>query len=438
MFGKSKQANELARDAQVLMKYGRFEDAIPVCQRLVEIWPSLVGGWEELGYALLKVQRFDEAVTAYDRALALERPNTQQLGLAAHRNRLHALLRLNRLDDALAAADVILTRAPKDQYAWMCRGLVCAQRKHFDDAEKALLNAVDLKPTDQALWRLTRFYADDLHAYDKALEIIERLLASKPNSGSVWQMKGYVLSQSGKRQEACTAFERAIVCGTLADAEVGNLWNNIGDALLYLGRYQDSLVALDKGAALAPGNAYLFITRGEVFSHIERESEALACYEAALQAEPALLIAQTDIAAALVALGSLDEAKVHLDTVFAVNANYGCAWYVTGMRETVLGHFDDALAACDKAIALEPRHASHYVAFAELLLKLDDPEHACQVIDRALALDPYDARSWRIKAAALRAAGREGEATEIERRSAAMLAEQIAQVDAYLKAQGGS
>ncbi len=54
-------------------------------------------------------------------------------------------------------------------------------------------------------------------------------------------------------------------------------------------------------------------------------------------------------------------------------------------------------------------------------------------------LDPYYARAWRVNARALRAAGREEEADAAERRGEELLAEQTAQVEAYLrsKAQPG-
>jgi tetratricopeptide (TPR) repeat protein len=222
----------------------------------------------------------------------------------------------------------------------------------------------------------------------------------------------------------------------LSDAAKGNLWIDMSHALICQGRFRDALVAVDNGVALALGNSLLLINRGEVYSHLGREAEALACYEEAHAAQPDALLPQIDIAAALVTLGLLDEAKAQLDAVLAVDGEHGCAWYVTGMRETALDHFDDALDAFDKSIILEPGHASHYAAFAELLLKLEDPVHAGQVIERALAIDAFDARTWRIKAQALRAAGKLEEADEAERHGAALLAEQTAQVDAYLQAKG--
>ena len=462
----------LSTRAIALLQAGKFAEALPLCQELVALTPESAAAWSNLGWALMQNHRLDEAIAACETALtlnpnnrwawgnkgvALSRLGRHEEALAAYdraceldpggllhgrthpyRNRLWPLLQLRRFDEVIIVADELLRYLPNDVEIWVKRGQALAGLRRYAEAEETFLFASELKSPEAALSQLAIFYAGNMRAYDKALTVVDRLFAYRPNDVSSWNLRGYVLSASGAYEKALGAFERAMACDGLSDATLGGLWNSRGDALMRLGRFQDALIALDKSAALAPGNAYSFITRGEVYSHIERESEALACYEAAHKAQPAVLLAQTNIAAALVALGPLDEAKTHLDAVLAINAEHGCAWYVIGFRETELGHYDDALAALDKSITLEPTHAAHYAAFAELLLKLDDPEHACRVIERALALDPIDARSWKIKAQALRAAGKLEEAAEAERRGAELLAEQTAQVDAYLQAQGGS
>ncbi|HEX6817700.1 MAG TPA: hypothetical protein VF120_04945, partial [Ktedonobacterales bacterium] len=81
-----------------------------------------------------------------------------------------------------------------------------------------------------------------------------------------------------------------------------------------------------------------------------------------------------------------------------------------------------------------PIHATYALA----LVAQGNPSEALRAVDYALSIDPFEARTWKIKAQALRAAGREGEAAEAERRGVELLAEQTAQVDAYLQAQGGS
>ena len=67
-----------------------------------------------------------------------------------------------------------------------------------------------------------------------------------------------------------------------------------------------------------------------------------------------------------------------------------------------LGRFEEALAACDRALALDPNDAS-WNNKGNALNDLGRYEEALAAYDRALALDPNVAMAWNNKGGALNA-----------------------------------
>ena len=75
-----------------------YEKAIDDYEKAVGHYPNLYQAHSSLGYALRKIERFDESLAAYNRSLAIN-PNYHE----AIEYRGEAYLGLNRLDDAKAA-----------------------------------------------------------------------------------------------------------------------------------------------------------------------------------------------------------------------------------------------------------------------------------------------------------------------------------------------
>lgn len=104
------------------------------------------------------------------------------------------------------------------------------------------------------------------------------------------------------------------------------------------------------------------------------------------------------------------------------------------MLEARGGQHGAAMTAFTTAIARTPEYAPTYTEFARLLLTTGDTLRASDEADHAVTLEPFDARAWAVKAQTLRAVGHIEQASEAERHGAALLADQQAQVDAYLAA----
>ena len=69
-------------------------------------------------------------------------------------------------------------------------------------------------------------------------------------------------------------------------------------------------------------------------------------------------------------------------------------WLDSAEEAFYSGHFRDALAALEQALALNPQDASAWANKGVTLARLDRPEDALGALEQALALDPQDADAW--------------------------------------------
>jgi tetratricopeptide (TPR) repeat protein len=305
--------------------------------------------------------------------------------------------------------------------------------KRFDDAEESLLTAIDLAPTSTfALVNLSTFYCMDRRDFDQAMDVCARLLSHWPQNELSWNRKGLILHTSDRYQEAVDSYERALKCKADSILIRALTWCNYGLALIHLGRYFDALVALDRSEALRASRMWLLNGRGIIHIRIEQHGKALEFFEDAIHAKPDEATPRLNKAESLTYLERYDEAESILNEALAIEPESVDGWGVRGLLAARRERHDEAMAAFSKAIELKPYHGQAYMELATFLLTLDDAEHACQFAERATSLDAFLARAWKVKAQALRAAGRIEEADEAERRGATLLADQQAQVDAYL------
>ena len=77
-------------------------------------------------------------------------------------------------------------------------------------------------------------------------------------------------------------------------------------------------------------------------------------------------------------------------------------WYVLGNENAKNGNNDDALAAYDKALELDPAHVSTLNNKGIILARLKRFDEAIECYNKAIEIDPKYANAWYNKANALR------------------------------------
>lgn len=163
---------------------GRYVEALAFYERATQLAPDHVGAWFDLGFTLIRLERWQDAVAATERATTLD-PMLPVTWLYKG----IALTKLNRFTEALASFDEAIDRGLNRPKSWYHKGNV--------------------------LLALTR-YAEALAAYDRALELrpfSRRTWHFEPNDADIWRNKAIALHALNRTLEAWEAEQRAYELG---------------------------------------------------------------------------------------------------------------------------------------------------------------------------------------------------------------------------------
>src|SRR5262249_1488403 len=156
------------------------------------------------GAALFHLQRYEESLAAYDRALALDSESAY-----LWENKGDSFEALGRHEEALAAYERALALEPDDAGVWRAKAQPLQRLGRLDEAISAanylIDHALSLEPSYTALaraWAIKANALRNLRRNAEALEAYDRAVAIDPKDSGVWYGKGQALLNLKRYDEA--------------------------------------------------------------------------------------------------------------------------------------------------------------------------------------------------------------------------------------------
>jgi predicted Zn-dependent protease len=225
-----------------LGRAGRTEDAVASLRRALALKPDLPRAWLALGDHLSAMGDADGADAAYAAHVRHSTRDPQLMSAAS-------ALAENRIPDAEALLRAHLRQHPTDVAALRMLAEVGARLGRQEDAEALLARCLELAPNFHAA---RQHYAMVLHRGNKpaeALVEIERLLAVDPDNPGYRNLKAVVLCRTGDYVPAIAIYEQLL-------AEYpgqSRVWLSLGHALKTAGQTERAITAYRKAIAIEPG-----------------------------------------------------------------------------------------------------------------------------------------------------------------------------------------
>ena len=292
--GKTDYFRYLADD---LMKEKRYEDAIIVYQKLVDMHPGEDSFLLSLAWACHDSGRLDEAVDCFERLLNVELQREVFTGFAFdelvrifkekgdYERLVHicervtaaqpddiallsdlgdAYLKSGRLRDAVKVYKQMTEMDPDASATYCSLGNALVASGDLDGAEEAYRKAVEIDPSEACLFysRLAHVYFNAGHvtwaegAYRKCLEV--QLDDPMPRCGL-----GDVLVRQGKIDEAEDAYEKAV---NFNRASEGAYYNRFGNTLARENYHLQAIEAFKKAITVDPHNPFYHIHLAESYT----------------------------------------------------------------------------------------------------------------------------------------------------------------------------
>ena len=314
----------------------KFDDAIAAYRRAIASAPDSAYTHAALGSAYANTHRYTEALKAYKIAVALDSGDKMihhQLGNVYSKRGEHAA--------AIRHQRQAIALEPKFGAAHYQLGLLYAHEKRWDDAINAYHTAYQHDPTlIETLYNLAQAYRR-IGDTTAAREQMERFQQRKTVLDPLHQLRG--------------ALQR-----TQDTTERAQILTNIGRHYLKDGNYEKAVWEYQKALGMNPQLASAYNGIGIAYTMLERYSEAADAQKKALALQP-------------------DFVEAH--------AGLGLASLRQNRTETALKHYR-------QAVALNPQFVEAHLKIAMILLNQESYAEAAEAYQKIIALKPDDAEAY--------------------------------------------
>jgi Flp pilus assembly protein TadD/TolB-like protein len=268
--------------ATALQKGQDMAGAEQTLLRLVELRPTSWNGFNRLGNLYLRTSRYESAAAAYRCAIALN-PDVAKV----HQNLGAALLRLGRFEEARTALDDSIRILPVAE-AYSNLGVAHYLLGRFPEAAASFQRAVDLAPKNyrwhiylgDALSQIPEQAGRARAAYEAAFPLVTSELSVNPTDAVSVVLLGRCLARTGAPERAWSEIRRGVALAP-EDQEV---LETAAAAAMVLGKRAEALAWLQK--AVARGYGLVEIQHDPDFAALRGEPEFRKLALAAPAASP--------------------------------------------------------------------------------------------------------------------------------------------------------
>ena len=329
-----------------LVEAGDSQSAIAAVQKYGKNYPDDDAHHQfTVAQAYWMERRWDEALSEVDRALDLD-PDNRAMYLCF---RADVLLKLDRFEGAIKAAEAVLTMEPEHWHSLLQIIPALAALGRPQDAEARATELVRLAPDNpRALVAASSFYYSQ-DRLDDALKLVDMALDTDPNDLQAHRLRGHVLFDLADYRSASDAFREVI---SRAPSSVSSHCR-LSDALVSIGNYEEAIDIANRLIELEPDHYHAYLVHAEALIKLGRNADAVSVLDRLLETEDhrTLLLAATEARQ----IGDYESAKRYLDRVAELQPNDLGLWSERTRLQIADGDFDSAAASAAKIQTLSPR-----------------------------------------------------------------------------------
>ena len=240
--------------------------------------------------------------------------------------------------------------SPKDRSGDIfSRAVACHRAGRLAEAETLYRLACNARPGD---YRAHHLLAVVMHALGRADAIasIDRAIKLSPNVAAIHNDKGVILAASGKTEEACRSFHRAVSL----NSRDSNARRHLAHALGMLGRFEEAGTQFEQLAAASPDDIDARLNLALILKSTGDLSGAASQFEKILAKHPRQPECHLNLAEIYARQGKDDPALAHAREALEFGPRAAGFRNNLGNVYRSMRRHSDAVAQYDEAIRLDP------------------------------------------------------------------------------------
>lgn len=445
-WGSNIQNARLARAAEMALKEGHYSAAVEYAQRAADASPNDPQLWFLLGYAARLARKSQLSLDAYNHGLRLNPSSLDGLsGLA------QTYSMVGKLDEAQQLLERVVAADPKRVNDEQALGEMYLRAGKYDQSVNTLARAEQLQPAARTELLMALSY-QHLKNYNLANRYLEAAKKRAPNDPDVQRSLAGFYRETGNYPAAIAALnsishktpditaelaytyqlsgnpaESARLYSEAADAAPDNLNLQLSaaQANVNIGSLDAAQPFIKRTGSIEADNYRLHALRAQIANLEERDQDAIAEYEAAVQRLPPSVpegplygiqlrlnlvelyrkvgndaAFQSNLDAARTAIQSLDEHGPDRQEFLRLRA----------LVKLNSGDLDGANKDVQEALAINSKDLNSLQLDADLLAKMGKPDDAIAAYKKVLAIDPSNRLALTSLAYTLRTSGHDQQA----------------------------
>jgi len=283
----------------------------------------------------------------------------------------------------------------------------------YEEGRRQGLLAVNMIPRDAESHFQVGANTMETGRIDEAISHYRQALQIEPDYAFAHCGLGIVLQSQGKFDEAIKHYRRALqIAPQYTEAN-----SHLGNALAAQGRLDEAISNYRQALQTRPNVSEVLSNLGNALAAKGLLDEAIKHYRQAIQLDPDCVNAHYNLGSVLRLSGKLDEAISHLCYVLQIEPDYAHAHRGLGIALQLKGELDEAIGHYHRALQLKPDYFEVYGNLGDALAEQGRLDEAISYYHQALQANPDYAYAHCNLGVALQSQGKLDEAISHYRRA---------------------
>ena len=388
-------AETLYEMANMLFNTSMYDDALCYARKAAEIEPDsyLHCAIDMEGVVAAQMEKWDEAIKLFDRALEIKPGYVHALLTKAHvlGNKGNALKNGGKYADIvechrgmLACYKEILQSDPRNFIAAIEMGVVLHILGIYDEAIEHFRGVLELDAEgDYEIANMALAYMAD-NSYDKILTLLDTALGGNPEGTRGMVCRGILLEMLDRYGDALWWYTEALKS---CSKDVFLLLRT-SNVLIMLRDGAKAIKYLNRVLKMESSNNTAISMKGSALSVQGKHEEAVRYYDLALDINPHDTITLHNKGRDMAIMGYHGDAVKQYKNALEKNPRDAYTLHDLGVSLVELKRFDEAIESYNKSLSLNPRHTITIINVGLTLELLGRHQDAIVYFDRALEVDP--------------------------------------------------
>jgi tetratricopeptide (TPR) repeat protein len=337
-----------------LHRAGRIDEAIYYYKRALEIRPNLTNAHLNLAAICVNKGELDEAVRHY--RTVLKTTDT----IPIHNDLGYALLKLGRFEEAAEEYHKVYSATPNDPNVLNKFGYALTQAGKFDESILILNKAIQIAPDLIELRFNLGLALTESNKLTEAAKEYEKILLIQPQSATAHNGLGTVFFQQGKLADAVKEYRESL----RIKPDDPNVLNCLGITLGKQGKFNEAIKCFTDALRIKPDFTDANTNLDYALAFQSNFDEVNSRLTELLRIYPNSAEAHYHLGQVLMQKGKINEAITHFDAALRLEPNWiepmnNLAWFLSASKEITIHNPAKAVSlarrACELTNYKEPR-----------------------------------------------------------------------------------